>query len=240
MATTKSNHQSKQYKINKTPKDDTSDNESTATSTQQPSISPSTKSSQEILTLCIGQCGIFTASQFLSTIMNEHKLNLNGKFTGDDNSNTDIVLLSKLDTHFQLRSNTNTYTPNSMFIDNDISTINKIKSSPFQCMLNSDHFISGNYANPSVTHPKGYKDGLDIIDEVMDKIRKRVESYDYYQGSNIIHSPCGGFGSGFTSLLLAKLYNEYPKKVNLTSTQWPDLSESGCNPHNYAVYNTVL
>ena len=229
------------YRINRRPKYDTSDEEFYG---QDYNTASKHKSNQGIITLCIGQSGSFTGTAFLRTIMKEHKLNLNGAFTGNtdfDSNNKDLALLSKIDTHFHLQSTNDTYNPNFIFIDNDISTSNKIKFSTIKSLLNNDNFIHGDYSAPSIIYPKGYKLGSDIIEQVMDKIRKKIESYDYYQGSNIIHSSAGGFGSGFTSLLLTKLQDEYPMKQRFVTTLWPDISRgTDFGNHAFAVYNNVL
>ncbi len=54
------------------------------------------------------------------------------------------------------------------------------------------------------------------IDKTVDRIRKFCEHCQGLQGFLIFQSYGGGTGSGFSSLLLEKLTNEYGKKAKLT------------------------
>ena len=107
-----------------------------------------------------------------------------------------------------------------------------------------EHFFSTNYAEPMVIWPKGYyTDGAEIISNAMDIIRREIERQDCPQGFQLFNSLSGGFGSGFSGLLLLKIriifhgytfcYNIYPS-TNKSATNL-------CSHHyNFAVYNSVL
>ncbi|KAG5106899.1 hypothetical protein JHK82_043869 [Glycine max] len=71
----------------------------------------------------------------------------------------------------------------------------------------------------SPLHPpvKGhYTEGAELIDFVLDVVRKEAENYDCLQGLQIFHSLGGGTGSGMGTLLISKIREEYPDRMMLT------------------------
>jgi len=52
-----------------------------------------------------------------------------------------------------------------------------------------------------------------LIDDVLNVIRKETELCDCLQGFQLTHSLAGGTGSGFGSLLIDKLREEYPDRM---------------------------
>ena len=57
--------------------------------------------------------------------------------------------------------------------------------------------------------------GKEIVDLVLDRIRKLADNCTGLQGFLIFHSFGGGTGSGFTSLLMERLSVDYGKKSKL-------------------------
>ena len=66
-----------------------------------------------------------------------------------------------------------------------------------------------------------YTVGKEILDSVLDRIRKEVENASSPQGFFIFHSFGGGTGSGFASLLQERLSLEYPRKPKLDFAVYP-------------------
>merc|ERR1711955_91414 len=60
-----------------------------------------------------------------------------------------------------------------------------------------------------------YTVGKEIVDLVLDRIRKLADNCTGLQGFLIFHSFGGGTGSGFTSLLMERLSVDYGKKSKL-------------------------
>jgi tubulin alpha len=63
--------------------------------------------------------------------------------------------------------------------------------------------------------------GQELINVVTDRIRLFAEQCHSLQGFFLFHSFGGGTGSGFTSLLMEKLGNDYGKKSKLEFTIYP-------------------
>ncbi len=63
--------------------------------------------------------------------------------------------------------------------------------------------------------------GKEVVDLVLDRIRKLADQCTGLQGFLIFHSFGGGTGSGFTSLLMERLSVDYGKKSKLEFAIYP-------------------
>uniref|UniRef100_A0A8C3THS0 Tubulin alpha chain n=1 Tax=Chelydra serpentina TaxID=8475 RepID=A0A8C3THS0_CHESE len=79
-----------------------------------------------------------------------------------------------------------------------------------------------------------YTIGKEIIDLVLDRIRKLADQCTGLQGFLIFHSFGGGTGSGFTSLLMERLSVDYGKKSKLEFSIYPapQISTAVVEPYN--------
>jgi hypothetical protein len=62
-----------------------------------------------------------------------------------------------------------------------------------------------------------YTEGAELVDSVLDVVRKEAESCDCLQGFQLTHSLGGGTGSGMGTLLISKIREEYPDRMCHTS-----------------------
>ena len=74
-------------------------------------------------------------------------------------------------------------------------------------MISGKEDAANNYARGH------YTIGKELIDNVLDRVRKLSDNCSGLQGFLIFHSFGGGTGSGFTSLLMERLSVDYGKKV---------------------------
>merc|ERR1712096_79169 len=79
-----------------------------------------------------------------------------------------------------------------------------------------------------------YTIGKEIVDLVLDRIRKLADRCTGLQGFLIFHSFGGGTGSGFTSLLMERLSVDYGKKSKLEFSIFPapQISSAVVEPYN--------
>merc|ERR1712166_64441 len=75
---------------------------------------------------------------------------------------------------------------------------------------------------------------LELIDSVLDVVRKEAESCDCLQGFQLTHSLGGGTGAGMGTLLISKIREEYPDRVMLTFSVVPSpkVSDTVVEPYN--------
>ncbi len=83
-----------------------------------------------------------------------------------------------------------------------------------------------------------YTIGKDIVDKAVDKIRRLVEMSSNLQGFLVFHSFGGGTGSGFTSLLMNRLGQEYGKKAKIGFSVYPAprISTAIVEPYNSVMF----
>merc|ERR1712136_77363 len=79
-----------------------------------------------------------------------------------------------------------------------------------------------------------YTVGKEMIDQVLDCIRKLADACTGLQGFLIFHSFGGGTGSGLTSLLMERLSVDYGKKSKLEFSVYPapQISSAVVEPYN--------
>ena len=77
------------------------------------------------------------------------------------------------------------------------------------------YFIGNNWA-------KGhYTEGAELVDSILDVMRKESEGCDCLQGFQLAHSLGGGTGSGLGTLLISKIREEYPDRIMNTFSVVP-------------------
>merc|ERR1712012_955983 len=81
---------------------------------------------------------------------------------------------------------------------------------------------------------KGFCVGAELIDLVLDGVRREVEGCDCLQGFQMCHSLGGGTGSGLGSLLLSKLDESYRSRITQTFSVFPSpkVSDTVVEPYN--------
>merc|ERR1719408_278841 len=82
-----------------------------------------------------------------------------------------------------------------------------------------DEVRTGTYRQ--LFHPEQLISGKEIVDLVLDRIRKLADNCTGLQGFMIFNAAGGGTGSGLGCLILERLSVDYGKKSKLSFTVWP-------------------
>jgi len=79
-----------------------------------------------------------------------------------------------------------------------------------------------------------YTEGAELVDSVMDVVRKEAEGCDALQGFQLTHSLGGGTGSGMGTLLISKIREEFPDRMMATFSVVPSpkVSDTVVEPYN--------
>ena len=91
-----------------------------------------------------------------------------------------------------------------------------------------DHVTGNNWA-------KGhYTEGAELVDQVLDVVRREAEGCDCLQGFQITHSLGGGTGAGMGTLLISKIREEFPDRMMATFSVVPSpkVSDTVVEPYN--------
>jgi len=124
-----------------------------------------------------------------------------------------------------------------LYVDLEPNVVDEVRTGAYRDLFHPEQLITGK-EDAANNYARGhYTVGRDLLDDVLDRIRRMSDQCDGLQGFLFTHSLGGGTGSGFGSLLLEQLSLEYGKKAKLEFAVYPapQVSTSVVEP-----YNTVL
>merc|ERR1712227_65679 len=126
------------------------------------------------------------------------------------------------------------YVPRAVLVDLEPGTMDSVRAGPFGQLFRPDNFVFGQTGAGNNWAKGHYTEGAELIDSVLDVVRKEAESCDCLQGFQLCHSPGGGTGAGMGTLLISKIREEYPDRVMLTFSVVPSpkVSDTVVEPYN--------
>ncbi|XP_042565874.1 tubulin alpha-8 chain-like isoform X1 [Clupea harengus] len=187
---------------------------------------------RECISIHVGQAGVQIGNACWELYCLEHGIQPDGRVATDSRSLTD----SSFGTFFS-DTGAGRYVPRSIFIDLEPSVIDEIRHGPYRQLYHPEQLISGKEDAANNFARGHYTIGKEIVDPVMDRIRKMADQCTGLQGFLIFRSFGGGTGSGFASLLMERLSVDYGKKSKLEFSVYPapQVSTAVVEP-----YNTIL
>ncbi|RTE78593.1 Tubulin beta chain [Fusarium euwallaceae] len=183
---------------------------------------------REIVHLQVGQCGNQIGTNFWQTVSGEHGIDLDGAYNG-----TSDAQLERLNVYFN-QATGNKYVPRAVLIDLEPGPLDSIRAGPMGQLFRPDNFVSGADSAGNNWAKGHYSEGAEIVDEVVDVVRREAEGCDHLQGFQLSHSLGGGSGSGMGTLLLAKIKEEFPDRMIATYSVLPSptVSNTVVEPYN--------
>nr|AIY54296.1 alpha-tubulin [Colaphellus bowringi] len=186
---------------------------------------------REVISVHIGQAGVQIGNACWELYCLEHNINQDGSWMKDANSSDEGF------TTFFSSTNSGQHIPRSIFVDLEPTVIDSVRLGSYKSLYHPEQLISGK-EDAANNYARGhYTVGKEVIDRVMDRVRKLSDQCEGLQGFLLFHSFGGGTGSGFTSLLMEKLSLDYGKKSKLEFAVYPapHIATAVVEP-----YNTVL
>jgi tubulin beta len=112
--------------------------------------------------------------------------------------------------------------------------MDSVRSGPFGQLFRPDNFVFGQSGAGNNWAKGHYTEGAELIDEVVDVVRRETEQCDCPQGFQITQSIGGGTGSGLGTLLLLKVRDNYPDRITCTFSVYPSkkVSDVVVEPYN--------
>jgi len=183
---------------------------------------------REIIHVQAGQCGNQIGMAFWETICAEHGIDGKGAFTGESQ-----LQKERLNVYFSEAANGH-YVPRNVAVDLESGVIDGIRSSKMGQIFRPDNFIFGAGGAGNVWAKGYYTDGAELVEMVIDQIRKEAENTECLQGFQLSHSLGGGTGSGLGTLLISKIREEYPDRMLCTFSVFPSakVSDTVVEPYN--------
>ena len=103
--------------------------------------------------------------------------------------------------------------PRAVLVDLEPGTMDSVRSGPYGALFRPDNFVFGQSGAGNNWAKGHYTEGAELVDQVLDVVRKEAEGCDCLQGFQLTHSLGGGTGSGMGTLLISKIREEYPDRI---------------------------
>ncbi|XP_025237496.1 tubulin beta-7 chain isoform X25 [Theropithecus gelada] len=183
---------------------------------------------REIVHIQAGQCGNQIGAKFWEVISDEHGIDPTGTYHGDSDLQLDRISV------YYNEATGGKYVPRAILVDLEPGTMDSVRSGPFGQIFRPDNFVFGQSGAGNNWAKGHYTEGAELVDSVLDVVRKEAESCDCLQGFQLTHSLGGGTGSGMGTLLISKIREEYPDRIMNTFSVVPSpkVSDTVVEPYN--------
>merc|ERR1712142_94721 len=166
---------------------------------------------RECISIHVGQAGVQIGNACWELYCLEHGIQPDGQMPsdktiggGDDSFNT-----------FFSETGAGKHVPRAVFVDLEPTVVDEVRTGVYRQLFHPEQLVTGK-EDAANNYARGhYAIGKELIDLVLDRIRKLADQCTGLQGFLIFHSFGGGTGSGFTSLLMERLSVDYGKKSKL-------------------------
>jgi len=170
---------------------------------------------RECLSIHIGQAGVQIGNACWELFAAEHGIGPDGRrvseaTSGDEGFGT-----------FFAETGKGHYVPRALMVDLESSVLDEIRTGSRKQLYHPEQLISGK-EDAANNYARGhYTAGKDLIEDVVDRVRKMADACSGLQGLLLFRSFGGGTGSGFGALLMERLAVEYGKKSKLEFCVYP-------------------
>jgi len=183
---------------------------------------------REVVSVHLGQAGVQVGNSLWELYCLEHGLNTDGRLIDASAARTDTS------SSFFHETSRGKFCPRSIFCDLEPTVIDETRHGVYRNLYHPSQLINAK-EDASNNYARGfYTCGKEMIDNLMEKLRKLIENCNSIQGFMVFHSFGGGTGSGLTALLMKKLVAEYGKKSKLQFSIYPSpqISSAVVEPYN--------
>ncbi|KAL7078991.1 hypothetical protein ACQ4LE_001458 [Meloidogyne hapla] len=199
---------------------------------------------REIVHIQAGQCGNQIGSKFWEVISDEHGIQSDGSYKGESDLQLERINVYYNEAHgFFIKNNLEffiisisggKYVPRAILVDLEPGTMDSIKAGPDGQLFRPDNFVFGQSGAGNNWAKGHYTEGAELVDNVLDVVRKEAEGCDCLQGFQLTHSLGGGTGSGMGTLLISKIREEYPDRImsSFSVVPSPKVSDTVVEPYN--------
>uniref|UniRef100_A0AAQ5Y880 Tubulin/FtsZ GTPase domain-containing protein n=1 Tax=Amphiprion ocellaris TaxID=80972 RepID=A0AAQ5Y880_AMPOC len=131
---------------------------------------------REIVHLQAGQCGNQIGAKFWEVISDEHGIDPSGTYHGDSD-----LQLERISVYYN-EATGGKYVPRAVLVDLEPGTMDSVRSGPFGQVFRPDNFVFGQSGAGNNWAKGHYTEGAELVDSVLDVVRKEAESCDCLQG----------------------------------------------------------
>jgi tubulin beta len=135
---------------------------------------------REILHVQAGQCGNQIGGKFWEVMCDEHGIDPSGSYVGNSH-----LQLERVNVYYNEASG-GRYVPRAVLMDLEPGTMDSLRSGPFGKIFRPDNFVFGQNGAGNNWAKGHYTEGAELIDSVLDVVRKEAENCDCLQGTSLL------------------------------------------------------
>ncbi|KAK6636871.1 hypothetical protein RUM43_010535 [Polyplax serrata] len=171
---------------------------------------------------------LYKSYRFWEIISDEHGIDPAGNYHGDN-----ALQLERINVYYNEASE-GKYVPRAVLVDLEPGTMDSVRAGPFGMLFRPDNYVFGQSGAGNNWAKGHYTEGAELVDNVMDVLRRESENCDCLQGFQLAHSLGGGTGSGMGTLLISKIREEYPDRImnSFSVVPSPKVSDTVVEPYN--------
>uniref|UniRef100_A0A6F7NP50 Tubulin alpha chain n=1 Tax=Haemonchus contortus TaxID=6289 RepID=A0A6F7NP50_HAECO len=186
------------------------------------------RGNREVISIHVGQAGVQIGNACWELYCLEHAIQPDGTMIDYNDGEQDAY------NTFFAETRQGKHVPRCLFVDLEPTVIDEVRTGTYRTLFHPEQLLSGKEDAANCYARGRYTIGREMIDVVMDRVRRLTEACKGLQGFLVFHSFGGGTGSGFLSLLMERLSTEYGKKPKLEFAIYPapQISTSMVEPYN--------
>ncbi|WOL07173.1 hypothetical protein Cni_G15911 [Canna indica] len=123
-----------------------------------------------------GQCGNQIGGKFWEVVSDEHGIDPKGNYVGDSR-----LQLERVNVYYNEASG-GRYVPRAVLMDLEPGTMDALRTGPYGKLFRPDNFVFGQNGAGNNWAKGHYTEGAELIDAVLDVVRKEAENCDCLQG----------------------------------------------------------
>jgi len=190
---------------------------------------------RECLLIHLGQAGCQIGNACWELFCLEHGIQPDGqKPSGSGGMGEEMIEADDSHQTFFSETGAGKFVPRCVMVDLEPTVVDEIRTGTYRQLYHPEQLISGK-EDAANNYARGhYTIGKEIVDLVLDRIRKLADNCTGMQGFMVFHSFGGGTGAGFGSLLLERLSIDYGKKSKVEFAVYPSpqVSTAVVEPYN--------
>ncbi|KAK1394724.1 Tubulin domain-containing protein [Heracleum sosnowskyi] len=132
---------------------------------------------REILHIQGGQCGNQIGAKFWEVVCAEHGIDSTGRYSGDSE-----LQLERINVYYN-EASCGRFVPRAVLMDLEPGTMDSVRSGPYGQIFRPDNFVFGQSGAGNNWAKGHYTEGAELIDSVLDVVRKEAENCDCLQGN---------------------------------------------------------
>eukprot|EP00112_Aurelia_sp_Birch-Aquarium-sp1_P008502 Seg1938.2 transcript_id=Seg1938.2/GoldUCD/mRNA.D3Y31 product="Tubulin alpha-1C chain" protein_id=Seg1938.2/GoldUCD/D3Y31 len=184
---------------------------------------------RECISLHVGQAGCQMGNSCWELYCLEHSIDPSGQIDVEN-------LKDVYDSHktFFAEMETGRRVPRALYVDLEPTVIDEVRTGKYRELFHPEQMISGKEDAANNFARGHYTIGRQVVDNVLDRVRKLTDVCDGLQGFILFHSFGGGTGSGLTARLMERLSVDFGKKSKLQFSIYPapQVSTAVVEPYN--------